>query len=160
MLKVGKVLKSNGTDGGLLIGLLDITIQDINAEEPVFIEFDGLPVPFFFQSIQQKGTSRIIAHLNDITSLRDAEEVVGRDVFLEGEWEDESEEDFTGWRIFDRETPVGVVTGMEPIPGNLCLYVETESSGEEVMIPLHEDFILNVDPAGRILVLDLPDGLY
>ena len=42
---------------------------------------------------------------------------------------------------------------MEPIPGNLCLYVG------EAMIPLHEDLILSVDPDRRVLDLDLPDGL-
>lgn len=158
MLKIGKVLKSNGTDGGLLIGLLDIVAEDLNTEEPVFILFDGLPVPFFIQSLSRKGSSRVIVTLNDVNCLRDAEEMVGRDVFLEGEWEEESSEDFTGWTVFDGETLVGGVTGMEPIPGNLCLYVDC--SGKEVMIPLHEDFILSADSSERRLVLELPEGLY
>lgn len=159
MLKAAKVLKSNGTDGDLLIGLFDIAASDIDTTEPVFITFDGLPVPFFIESIQPKGTSRAIVHLTDISSLRDAEEVVGRDIFIDAEFEDEDgSEDFTGWTIYDREALLGKVSGMEPIPGNLCLYVETASG--EAMIPLHEDFILGADPETKTLQLDLPEGLY
>ena len=153
MLQIAKILKSNGTDGGLLIGVRDIEVGQIELQEPVFIEFDGLPVPFFIQDIQQRGTSKAIIHLNDIVNLEDAEEVVGRPIFIEGEWEEEEEMDFTGWTLLNRGERVGVVTGMEPIPGNLCLYVG------DALVPLHEDLILSADPASRTLDLDLPEGL-
>ena len=153
MLQIAKILKSNGTDGGLLIGVRDIEVGQIDLQEPVFIEFDGLPVPFFIQDIQQRGTSKAVIHLNDIVNLEDAEEVVGRPIFIEGEWEEEEELDFTGWTLLNRGQRVGTVTGMEPIPGNLCLYVG------ETLVPLHPDLILSADPATRILDLDLPEGL-
>ena len=153
MLQIAKILKSNGTDGGLLIGVRDIEVGQIDLQEPVFIEFDGLPVPFFIQDIQQRGNSKAIIHLNDITSLADAEEVVGRGLFIEGEWEEEEEMDFTGWTLLNRGVEVGTVTGMEPIPGNLCLYVG------DALVPLHEDLIISADPATRTLNLDLPEGL-
>ena len=153
MLQIAKILKSNGTDGGLLIGVRDIEVGQIDLQEPVFIEFDGLPVPFFIQDIQQRGTAKAVIHLNDIVNLEDAEEVVGRPIFIAGEWEEEEEMDFTGWTLLNRGQRVGTVTGMEPIPGNLCLYVG------ETLVPLHPDLILSADPATRILDLDLPEGL-
>ena len=163
MLQIAKILKSNGTDGGLLIGVRDIEVGQIELQEPVFIEFDGLPVPFFIQDIQQRGTSKAIIHLNDIENLEDAEEVVGRPIFIEGEWEEEEEMDFTGWTLLNRGEKVGTVTGMEPIPGNLCLYVRPEGphSGldPECLIPLHPDLIISADAATRTLDLDLPEGL-
>jgi len=153
MLQIAKILKSNGTDGGLLIGVRDIEVGQIELQEPVFIEFDGLPVPFFIQDIQQRGNSKAIIHLNDIVNLEDAEEVVGRPIFIEGEWEEEDEMDFTGWTLLNRGEKVGTVSGMEPIPGNLCLYVG------DTLVPLHPDLILSADPATRTLDLDLPEGL-
>ena len=153
MLQIAKILKSNGTDGGLLIGVRDIEVGQIDLQEPVFIVFDGLPVPFFIQDLQQRGTSKALIHLNDITSLADAEEVVGRALYIEGEWAEEEELDFTGWTLLNRGTRVGVVTGMEPIPGNLCLYVG------DTLVPLHPDLILSADADTRTLDLDLPDGL-
>ena len=165
MLKIAKILKSNGTEGGLLIGVRDIEVGQIDLQEPVFIEFDGLPVPFFIQDLQQRGTSKAIIHLNDIVNLEDSEEVVGRALYIEGEWEEEEEIDFTGWTLLNRGERVGTVTGMEPIPGHLCLYVRPEiedvipSEVEESLVPLHPDLILSADPDTRTLDLDLPDGL-
>lgn len=153
MIQIAKILKSDGTDGGILIGVRDMEIGQIDLKEPVFIYFDGLPVPFFIQDLRKKGTAKAVVHLNDVVSLADAEEIVGREVYIEGEWEDEEEDDFTGWTVLNRGELVGEVTGMEPIPGNLCLYVG------ESMIPLHEDFIIDADPQARVLDLDLPDGL-
>ena len=153
MLQIAKILKSNGTDGGLLIGVRDIDAREIDLQEPVFIEFDGLPVPFFIQDLQPRGTSKAIIHLNDIDNLADAEEVVGRALYIEGEREEEEEMDFTGWTLLNRGERVGLVSGMEPIPGNLCLYVG------DTLIPLHPDLILSADPATRTLDLDLPEGL-
>lgn len=153
MLRIAKILKSNGTDGGLLLGLFDIDVEEIDLKEPVFIEFDGLPVPYFFQDIQAKGTTKAIAHLNDVLDLEDAEEMVGRDVFVEGESDEDEQTDIIGWTVLCRGETLGTVTDIEPIPGNFCIYVG------EALIPLHEDFIISADPQTRTMDLDLPDGL-
>ena len=158
MLRIGKILKSNGTDGGLLVSAPEVELEQI--EGPVYVEFDGLPAPFFFDDCVARGTSRYIVHMTGVRSLKDAEEMVGRDILFDGEFEEDGpEEDFVGWKLFDMDVEVGVVEDYEPIPGNFCLYV-LRPSGEQVMIPLHEDFILSADPAEKKLILQLPDGLY
>ena len=153
MLPVAKILKSNGTEGDVLIGLLNIDAEDINTEEPVFVEFDGLPVPFFIESLTPRGMSRAIVHLTDTDSLADAEELVGRQILLDVEDDAEDEEDFTGWTLYDKERLIGEVSGLEDIPGNPCLCIG------DTLIPLHEDFIISADPQTRTLVMDLPEGL-
>ena len=156
MLQIARILKSNGTEGAVLIGLRDFPAGDIDTKEPVFIEFDGLPVPFFIESVQPRGTSKAIITLTDVSCLEDAEELVGRDIFLDGEWEDDEEEDFIGWKVFNRGKSLGEVVDIEPIPGNFCIIV----GGDEIMIPLHEDFVVSLDEDKREMYLDLPEGLY
>lgn len=159
MLAIARILKSYGTDGGLLVNS-DVDLESLEKKEPVFIEYDGLQVPFFITDCKPKG-GRYILHLTDISTLEEADEVVGRDI-LADVVEEADGPDFTGWTVFDvagggkNASPkrLGVVTGDEPIPGNYCIYVG------EIMIPLHEDFIVSADPERRELVLDLPSGLY
>ena len=83
MLQIAKIIKSNGTGGDVLMGLYDISVQDFDLKEPLFIEFDGLPVPFFIESITAKGNSKAIVHLSGVDCLEDAEEIVGRAVWLD-----------------------------------------------------------------------------
>ena len=124
----------------------------------------GLPVPFFFDSFSRKGRDKAIVHLTDVISLEDAEELVGRAVLAEEDsvagWDEDegpSLDDFVGLVLFNRDVRVGEITDYEDIPGNPCLYVDTENG--QAMIPLHEDFILSVDPEAGEIVMDLPDGL-
>lgn len=157
MLRIAKILKSNGTDGGLLVSAPEVELEEIQG--PVFIDFDGLPAPFFITACDRRGSNRYVIRMSDVRNLKDAEELVGRFILFDGEFEDEdASADFTGWTVYDSEKLVGKVTGMEPIPGNLCLYVASPSG--EVMIPLHEDFIVKADSKARILYLNLPAGLW
>ena len=153
MLPVAKILKSNGTEGDILIGLLSIDAEEINTEEPVFVEFDGLPVPFFIEKMTPRGNTRAVVHLTDVDSLADAEELVGRQICLDGDDSANDEEDFTGWSLYDNDRLVGIIDGLEDIPGNPCLCVA------DALVPLHEDFIVSADPEKRVLVMNLPEGL-
>ena len=78
MLPVAKVVKSFGTDGGLLLSG-NVDLETLDFKEPVFIEFDGLQVPFFILDCQPKG-GKTVVHLNDVRNLEDAEEMVGRTI--------------------------------------------------------------------------------
>ena len=159
MLQIAKILKSNGIEGDVLIGLSGIDAEEIETTEPVFVEFDGLPVPFFIERLTPRGNTRAIVHLTDVDNLQDAEELVGREIFIDAEEEDDDFEDFTGWTIMDGERLVGTATGLEDIPGNPCLCVAPASGAGEVLIPLHEDFIVSADPETRTLTMSLPEGL-
>ena len=184
LLQIAQVLKSNGTDGELVMSFRNIAPEDINLEEPVFIIFDGLPVPFFIESFTKRGNSKALVHLTDISSMEDAEEVTGKAVYVDDSQVPEMslEEDgfaaLVGWVLLtpagipdqvadDEETDgedeemelyeVGEITDFIDIPNNPCIEVETENGA--VMIPLHEDLILSVDPENRELIMEVPEGL-
>ena len=158
MLAVAKILKSFGTDGGLLLSS-NVDLETLDFKEPVFITFDGLQVPFFILDYTPKG-GKAVVHLNDVHNLEDAEEMSGRTIYADVELEEDEYLDFTGWVIVDRGRRIGTCTGLEDIPGNPCLEVCLEPDGSSVLIPLHEDFIVKIDEDSRTLSLILPDGLY
>ena len=162
MLPIAKILKSNGIDGDVLIGLLDIEASEINTEEPVFIVFDGLPVPFFIESMSQRGSSKALVKITGVHNLEDAEEVVGQPVFIDY-FEDSDSEGYAalvGFTIFNEDgSKAGEITGIEDIPGNPCVYVRKDGTEEEVLVPLHEDFIVSIDEKTGTLVMRIPDGL-
>ena len=158
MLAVAQVLKSNGTDGEIILGFRDIAPEDIDLQEPVFIEFDGLPVPFFIESFVKRGTSRALVRLTGVKNLRDADELAGKLVSVEYFSDEDDGEDFIGWTIFDQDGErIGEVVDYEDIPGNLCLVVDTKEG--QALLPLHEDLVLSVDEASKTLTMEVPSGL-
>ena len=169
MLQVAQVLKSNGTDGELVMGFREIAPEDINLQEPVFIYFDGLPVPFYIESFTKRGNTKALIRLTDICSMEDVEEIAGKAVYIEADEMGELtlEEDgyaaLVGWMVL---TPaeegedlyeIGEITEFYDIPNNPCIEVETENGA--VMIPLHEDFILGLDPEYQEIIMQIPTGL-
>lgn len=165
LLEIAQVLKSNGTDGELILGFRGIAPDDIDIEEPVFICFDGLPVPFYIESFTRKGQGKAVVRLTGIRSYDDAEEVVGQMVYADaGDTGYAADEDFSmlkGWTLLDSDgTVAGKVTGYLDIPGNPCLEIRTSSDDpKDVIVPLHEDLILSVDEKRQELTMSIPAGL-
>ena len=199
--QVAQVLKSNGTDGELVMGFREIAPEDINLQEPVFIIFDGLPVPFYIESFTRRGNTKALVRLTDICSMEDVEEIAGKAVYISEESLPEMtlEEDgyaaLVGWTVLtpgdfstsleiteeelemtetepeettgchsDRQNgeeesielyEVGQITDFMDIPNNPCLEIENGA----VIIPLHEDFILSVDPENQEIIMQIPAGL-
>ena len=151
-----KVLKSWGAAGEVVLSRPADSSQDLNVQEPVFIEFDGLPVPFYFESLQEKG-NRLIVKFEDVDTLAQAEELVGREVRFAAE-EEEEEDTLIGLRVRDSRTRriIGEIVDFSDYGGNIVLTVETEDSGE-VLLPLHEELIVNIH--GEVITLDIPEGL-
>ena len=169
MHQVAQVLKSNGTDGELVMGFRDIAPEDINLEEPVFIVFDGLPVPFFIESFTKRGNTKALVRLTGISSMEDVEEIAGKAVYIPEEslpelsLEEDGYAALVGWIVLipgekeDEFFEVGEITEFMDIPNNPCIEVETENGA--VMIPLHEDFILSVDQENQEIIMQIPAGL-
>ena len=158
MQRIAQVLKSNGTEGELLISFFDVAPEDIDLQEPVFIEFDGLPVPFYFESFTPRGNNRALVRLTGVHSLKDADELSGAAVYADY-FEEEADEDLTGWTVKTPEgETVGTVADYEDIPGNTCLWVR-RADGQEVLLPFHEDLVHTLDESFRTLVLRIPEGL-
>lgn len=160
LLRIAQVLKSNGTDGELVLGFRDIAPEDIDIEEPVFIYFDGLPVPFFIESFATRCSNKALVHLTDVRSIKDAEELSGKAVYIKDEEgsSEESLEGLVGWTVMDScHNEIGIISDFYDIPGNPCIEVGTISG--TVMIPLHEDLVISFDEDNKILEMTVPDGL-
>ena len=180
--QIAQVLKSNGTDGELVMSFRTIAPEDINLEEPVFIVFDGLPVPFYIESFTKRGNSKALVRLTGISCQDDVDEISGKAVYIEDSAAPELslEEDgfaaLVGWMLLTPEAPdqigddnpsgdvmssnfyeVGEITDFIDIPNNPCIEVETENGA--VMLPLHEDLILSIDPEYQEIIMRIPEGL-
>lgn len=151
-----KILKSWGTEGQVVISLLASDPEELETGKPVFIEFDGLPVPFFVESCARKG-NRLVVKFEDVDSGTAAEELVGRNVIPDGESLGEDEDSVIGMTVVNAVSgeTIGDVVSADDFSGNTCITVN--HCGEEVMIPFHEDLIVGVKDDK--IFMTIPDGL-
>ena len=148
-----RILKSYGTEGGVIVSAPEVDIEE-RANEPVFISFDGLPVPFFIEEVTPRGGAKYFVKLEDIDSLEAAEELVGKEADFEDDGEDYADE-IIGYTLCNQNgTPVGTITAYEDIPGNPCLEIEGGT-----LIPCPDELIVKVDNRNRQIWLEIADGL-
>ena len=158
---LGTITKTHGVDGKLILNT-EFNLDTKDFREPIFIEFDGLLVPFFLKSADLKRNDQYIVELELVSSMDEATDIVGRTVYL-------AKDDLVLQQHFDLSQLEGIViidqklgeigpcVRIDTIAGNYLLAVDT--TNDEVLIPFVEDFIVEFIPEENYILLNLPDGL-
>jgi 16S rRNA processing protein RimM len=162
---VGRVSKTFGLNGELVLNLYDTFPFEDPIGESVYVEIDGIRTPFFFASFRRRGQSKAVAVFDDLESEYRASELVGREFFaVAGEEIDESDddeiylEDLIGYTVhIQGYKSTGEITGFIDSEFNPLFEVAWQDT--EVLIPAADDFIAGIDEKKNILTLDLPEGL-
>jgi len=160
---LGRITKVKGYEGTVTIRLEKSFTEEIPGLNPVFLEIEGKPVPFFTTEPDYTGGGLLKLKLDGFESLEGLNEFTGCRVFLDaGEGEQNPVKNISGIAGFkvltkDRIT-AGTIREIIENPGQWLMSVETES-GRELLIPLHEDLIIKVDKKKKTILMDLPEGL-
>ena len=149
-----------GTEGGVMITLYTTFPDDFRMEEPLFIRVDELAVPLFCSSFERRGQSSAVANFDDIDTERRAEEwLVGREIFIEEDEQDDDE--------FYMEDLIGFKASVGRQRGEVIDYYDSEANplfeiklgDKQHLIPAQEEFIAHIDFEKRTIKFVLPDGL-
>ena len=127
----------------------------------VFLEVDGIQVPFFLEGWRFRSDTVALLKFQDIDTADDAEEYVGADVYFPYELTPEPGEDdeytwrqFTGWHVVDAKAgDIGTIDHVEDSTANVIFCIG------DTLLPANEDFIEKIDAAHRTVYMDLPQGL-
>ena len=137
----------------MIVSAPEVDVEE-RKNEPVFITFDGLPVPFFIEEVAPRGGVKYYLKLVDIDTIEQAEELVGKDITFEDEDEQQGD-DIVGYTLFDQHgKKIGEITAFEDIPGNPCIEV---SGG--ALVPCPDECVLEVNNRKRTIKLQIADGL-
>lgn len=158
---LGTITKTHGVDGKLVL-ITKTNLEKKDLREPIFIDIDGLLVPFFLLSLDEKRKDQYIIELELVPDLDKAAELIGHDVYVENDDALLSESfdlsSLEGLLIIDQNIgELGPCRRIEEISGNYLLIVDIDR--EEVMIPFTEDFIVEIFQEENYILLDLPEGL-
>lgn len=129
-------------------------------EEPVYLEIEGDPVPFFLDLFQLDG-DRFRFKFESVDSIEEAQKFVGMELLIDEEslLYDDSENLFHHYELCDQnEQLIGKVTNFTEAGLNLLLEVELQN-GAQVLIPFDESLLIDVDHAKQKIKMEVADGL-
>lgn len=163
--EIGKFQKTHALRGELN-AILNIDEGYVEDGNPLIIEIDGIPVPFYAESIRPKGATSYLIKIKGIDDVEEANQLVNKEIFaLRSNLDDYIEEgdmlqdDLIGFEVDDEHFGrIGTLEYIDDSTQNELLVVKTDED-EEIMIPLVADFIKEIDEENSLIITSLPDGL-
>jgi 16S rRNA processing protein RimM len=165
---IGKVLKAYRKSGEMVIAVEAVYLDDLEKCQAVFLEIDGLPVPFFVEYIERGDDATAILKVEEINAPEEVRMFNGESIFLQtsdisaealsSSVGANAMEGLVGFRIEDKNTGQQyTITEVEQYPQQLMATVLFND--KQVLVPLAEELILDIDPENQKIIMDLPAGL-
>ena len=162
--KIGSLTRTHGVRGEVAFQFTDDVWDRVEADY-LFLRLDGLLVPFFLEEWRFRSDNVALLKFEDIDSADDARRIVGTEVYFPKDLtpEDLDEEElewqhFTGFEVWQDDSLLGTVTSVLDQTANVLLVVTTPDD-RELLIPAHEDFVLEADHRQRRLLVSVPEEL-
>ncbi len=161
---IGQIAKLHGYKGGVSL-FLDVTHPEEYMDmESFFIEIDGILTPFFVESFKLKNKGFAAVKFQGIDTEQEAKSLLKKKVFIpETELRELDESNFYDHEIIGYEVEdvvkgkIGKVTAIADLKQNPLLVIEFKD--KEILLPIFEGLIVNVDRKLKRLKVKAPDGL-
>lgn len=157
--KIGVIIKPHGLKGEVAVKSEPGIVGRYSEFKSVFLSLSGAYVPYVIESLAALNKDKLKLKLLGLNSASDAELMRGNELFqLTKLLGVEKQMDLTGFSIILEN---GDVVGMidEVIENQAQILLVVLTNDDEVLIPLVDDFIVEVDSKKRQITLDLPEGL-
>jgi len=160
---LGRITKLNGYEGAVTVKLEKIFSENIPRMESVFLEIEGRPVPFFISGSEYSGADILRLSFEGYESIEKVSEFIGCRIFLTsgkpGKNHPDDGTNLVGYLVLVQNNNfLGTITGIIQNPGQWLLSIASPSE-KEILIPLHNDFIVSINDAKKTIIMDIPDGL-
>jgi 16S rRNA processing protein RimM len=161
--EIGVVKRTHGVNGEVQITWTNDFYPEEQKLESVFLQIEGLPIPFFIKSLRSKGSDASLIRFDEIDSIDQADELVGLKILTEVKGKENSDElfldDLVGYTVITNiGVTLGVVEEFQDFSGNLVFQV-ISSAGHEIVIPAAPEFIVDINEDSKTLIMELPEGL-
>lgn len=163
--RLGKVQKSHGTSGQVRL-MTDPSLKVyVQRGAFLFIDIDGSKVPFKISDVDD--SAHFVVSFEGVLNKRDSDRLTGFDLYIplsgvkprhqrsprnvNAKWEEYQIENMGTQQRYD-------ILRVEDFPQQLMAIVLVD--GKETMIPLSDQLIHEIDKAGKIVRMQIPEGLF
>ena len=163
-IQIGYTQKVHGVRGEIKVHIEKPYQNDALKASVFFIELPEGTLPYFIEQLQFGKTT--IAKFEEVNDKETAKKLSGKNLFLKEEdvtakEQREFELDykfFEGFLIKDIELgTIGTIEEIVEMPHQIMAFLSYQN--REVLIPINEYFIQDIDLESEVILMELPDGL-
>ena len=161
---LGKVTRKFSFKGELIVFLDTDTPSHYYGLEKIFLKVDNSYIPYFISKISKYKNNSVRVKFEDVKNESEAMELINYEIFLPIEELPKLEgkkfyyHEVIGFKVIDiNYGEIGEIIYInDQTPQHLFV---VKSSGKEILIPINDDFILDLDRINKIVNLKIPEGL-
>ena len=161
---LGRIVSKFSFKGEVLIKLDTDEPESYLEMESVFVEYDNNLVPFFIEKSSLQKGNLLRVKFEEVDSEEDAEDLMKCDLYLPLNLLPELNEDqfyfheIIGFTVEDENYgTVGTLTGINDTTSQALF--EIEKDGKQILIPMNDQFLQNVDKKNKVIHVKTPEGL-
>ena len=163
MIRIGQIVATHGLQGSLVLTHVVGSSDWLKKDDVIFLELNkGSFIPFFVQTAKAANDEEYIITVEDVTVVEAAKKLIGKQAYVKEDILSATAADtpllWIGFNLVDKEKgslgPIEDV--MQAGPQWLA---KLTYEGKEVLIPLIEQMILDVNIRNKYIRMDLPEGL-
>ena len=164
VVKRGMFNKPHGVRGELMFSFTN-DIFDRTDCDYVVCMMDGILVPFFIEEYRFRTDTTAIMKLERIDTAEEARQFTNVEVYFPVKYIDEVAGDIVSWQFFEgfqvtdtHHGPLGTIVAVDDSTANVLFVIEDEQH-REILLPAHEEFIVQLDRKARTIIVEAPEGL-
>ncbi len=161
---LGTVVGKFSFKGEVLIKLDTDQPEDYLNKESVFVEIHNNLIPFFIERCNLQKSNLLRVKFEEVDSEADADLLLKKSVYLPLSQLPELDDDqfyyheIAGFTIFD--TDFGKIGTLKYVDdSNAQALFVIDHNNTEVLVPVNDDFIAEIDKIKQEITLQLPEGL-
>lgn len=161
---LGKIVKKYSFKGELLAKLDTDEPELYENLDAIFIDLRGNLVPFFVESSQLHKSDLLRLNFEDVDSEADADTLLKCDLYLPIDLLPKLEgnkfyfHEVIGFKITDENFgEVGIIKSVNDSTAQALFEIDRNSI--EILIPMNDEFIVNVDRKNKTVFVNTPEGL-
>ena len=163
VFKIGVINKPHGVKGEVSFTFTDDIFDRVDCDYLILL-MDGILVPFFMEEYRFRSDNMALVKFEDIDTAEEARKFTNVEVYFPPKKFMDEQEDVTSWNFFIgfrvedvHHGYLGEITDVDDTTINVLFSIEKD--GEELLLPAHEEFIIDLDREKKVMKVDVPDGL-
>lgn len=163
MIRVGKIAATHGLKGAVVLVHILEQHDWLSENDVLFLELrKGSQIPYFITEAKEGGGKEYMLLLDEVETQEDAAKLVGKNVYVKEELLEAKKEDsplaWIGFSLVDK-TKGGLGTIEDVMQVGSQWLAQLTIEGKEVLIPLADEMIVDLNLRNKFIRMDLPEGL-